>query len=232
MLVGHYAASYALKAVDREANLGLLFLAVQLLDILSAILVLFGIERWQIVPGITQASSLDLYIPYTHGFLTSLFWAALVYIGVRLWARKKAVNGKLLALVFGIAVWSHWWFDLIVHRPDLPLFDDKYKVGLGLWFNAPATYIVEGALLLAGFWLYMRGTKGEGFIGRYGMAVFVVLLLVVNYANVFGPPPPSSQIVAISAELFYFVAAAIALWIDKRRSPIQAFRDEPRAAAT
>lgn len=217
MFIGHYAASYALKAVEPRANLGVLFLAVQLLDILSAFFVLLGIERWDIVPGITAASPLRLYIPYTHGFLTSLFWSAVVYLATRLWLRSKGAPTGALPLVLGVAVWSHWWFDLIVHRRDLPLFGTSYPVGLGLWFNAPATYLTEAALLLVGLLMYMRVTAGAGFLGRFGMPIFCVLLLIVNAGNIFGPPPPSPAMTAIAAEVSYFALAGIAYWLDKKR---------------
>jgi len=44
MFVGHYAASLALKSVNKNASLGILFLAVQFVDILFFPLVLLGIE--------------------------------------------------------------------------------------------------------------------------------------------------------------------------------------------
>ena len=49
MFVGHYAASLALKRVDKNASLGMLFLAVQFVDILFFPFVLMGIEHFNIV---------------------------------------------------------------------------------------------------------------------------------------------------------------------------------------
>jgi hypothetical protein len=34
--------------------------------------------------------------------------------------------------VIGVAVFSHWVLDFIVHRPDLPIYDDAAKVGLAI----------------------------------------------------------------------------------------------------
>jgi hypothetical protein len=45
MFVGHYAASLALKSVDKKASLGLLFLGVQFVDLLFFLFVLLEIER-------------------------------------------------------------------------------------------------------------------------------------------------------------------------------------------
>jgi hypothetical protein len=66
VFTGHYSASFAGKAVDRTIPLWVLFVAVQLLDFVWAILVLLGIEKVRIVPGFMAASALDLYyMPYT-----------------------------------------------------------------------------------------------------------------------------------------------------------------------
>lgn len=95
MFVGHYAASLALKATDRRVPTLPLFLGVQVLDIASAALVLAGIEHWRVVPGITAASPLELDVPYTHGFLTSLSWAVLCAAAV-IDGRRDLGGGRVL----------------------------------------------------------------------------------------------------------------------------------------
>lgn len=119
-----------------------------------------------------------------------------------------------------LAVFSHWVLDLLVHTPDLPLWSDtSLKLGLGLWNNAIATYVLEAALLLGALWLYLRSTSSTTKGGKYGMTVFVVILLLVNIVNVFGPLQSQSKIaLAVSALAAYFLFAAIAFWLDKKRS--------------
>ena len=56
MYVGHYAASLALKRFEKRASLGVLFLAVQLVDIIFFPLVLLGVERLNIVRPLEQRS--------------------------------------------------------------------------------------------------------------------------------------------------------------------------------
>lgn len=136
MFVGHYAASLALKSVEKNASLGLLFLAVQFVDILFFPFVLLGIECMNII----------------------------------------------------------------------------------LWNNAVATYGLEALLLVGGLWLYLRATKGETMIGRYGMIGYVVVLLLVNGFNIFGPLLDDSvAAVAIPGLVFYFLFAGIAYWLDGKR---------------
>ena len=123
-------------------------------------------------------------------------------------------------MVMAIAVVSHWFLDLIVHTPDLPLLGDKsLKLGFGLWNNDVATYCLEAFLLIVGLWLYLKSTKSQNIFGRYGMIVYVILLLLVNAFNIFGPLTDDSIVVgAITALVFYFLFAGIAFWLDGKRN--------------
>jgi len=126
MFVGHYGLSFAAKRGDAEVPLWVLFLAVQLLDVAWAPLVLIGIEKLRIVPGITASNPLDLYyMPYTHSLVAAALWSAAAAALYGLVARQ---SGGRAALVVGVAVFSHWVLDFLVHRPDLPLYDDSSKV--------------------------------------------------------------------------------------------------------
>ncbi len=217
MFVGHYAASLALKKFEKRASLGILFLAVQFVDILFFPFVLLGIERVNIVQNFTQSTHFELeYMPYTHSLLASILWAGAAYAHFR----RVIVKKKSVALVVALAVFSHWLFDLIVHTPDLPLWSDtSLKLGLGLWNNAIATFALEGALLLSALWLYLRSTSATTAVGKCGMSVFVILLILVNVVNIFGPPMGDSKLgLAISALTFYFLFAAVAFWLNTKRS--------------
>lgn len=65
-------------------------------------------------------------------------WALFLAVQVLdvLWAPFILLGIEKVRLVIGLAVFSHWVLDFIVHRPDLPLYGNSAKVGLGLW-NAP-----------------------------------------------------------------------------------------------
>src|SRR5215467_1901583 len=77
MFIGHYGVSFAGKKPAPRLSLGVLFLAVQLLDILFALFVLLGIEKLRIVHGYTAYNPYDLYsMPYSHSLLGALLWSA------------------------------------------------------------------------------------------------------------------------------------------------------------
>ena len=217
MFVGHYAVSLALKKFEKRISLGILFLAVQFVDILFFPFVMLGIERVNIVPNFTQSTHFELeYMPYTHSLLASALWAGAAYALFRWVIVKK----NSVALVVALAVFSHWLLDLIVHTPDLPLWSDASpKLGFGPWNSAIATFALEGALLLSALWLYLRSTSATTAVGKYGMAVFVIVLLLVNDGNIFGPLMGDSKLAfALLALTAYFLFAAAAFWLDTRRS--------------
>ena len=216
MFVGHYGVSFAAKKADDSIPLWVLFLAVQLLDVVWAPLVLLGVEKVRIVPGITATNPLDLYyMPYTHSLVAAVAWSAAAAIAYRLWTglSRRAGQGSRGAVLVGLAVFSHWVLDFVVHRPDLPLYDDTAKVGLGLWNRPLTAFGLEAALVLLGLRLYLAGRPERG----VGLAVFSLLMLGVQAMVFFGPPPASGSQIAAMALASYLVFALVAWWLADRR---------------
>jgi hypothetical protein len=218
MFIGHYGVSLAAKRVDARLPLGWLFVAVQLPDILWAVLFLLGVEKARIIPAQTAVKAVDLYyIPYSHSLLASLVWAGAIYALFRyLPSRAAGLQKKgTVAIAMALAVISHFVLDVIV-EVNLPLYDDAAKIGLGLANNALAAYIVEGLILVAGLILYLKSTAPKNLTGRYGMIVFVIVMLAFNLA-MFGPPPTDLQFVAVSSLGSFAVMAGVAFWLDRQR---------------
>ncbi len=117
----------------------------------------------------------------------------------------------------GFAVFSHWLLDLIVHRPDLAIYDDTLKVGFGLWNYRGIEFVLEIGILLIGTVLYL---KRNGAIARkIGIIIFVAALVLIQTSNTFLRRPPSSdRAFAITALVFYTVFAIIAFVLEKRRA--------------
>jgi membrane-bound metal-dependent hydrolase YbcI (DUF457 family) len=218
MFIGHYGASFGAKAHSPSIPLWLLFLAVQFVDILWSLFVLLGIEKVRIVPGITATNPFDLYyMPYTHSLDGALFWSIAAALAYRFF---RPTHRWLAATVVGAAVFSHWILDLIVHRPDLALYDDSHKVGLGLWnYPAPA-FLLEIALLVGGLAWYLHATVAKDSVGRYGMAIFCAVATAMQAYVFFGPPPVSDTAFALTALGLYFSFAVVIWWLEGKRAPL------------
>ena len=109
MFVGHYGVSCAAKRWAPSLPLWLLFVAVQFLDVLWAPLVLLGIEKVRIVPGITRSNPLDLYyMPYSHGLPSAVLLSLLIGGVVAL-----VLPGNRFVIVAAVALtaFSHWLGD-------------------------------------------------------------------------------------------------------------------------
>ena len=105
MFVGHYGVSFAIKRRDPAVPLWVLFIAVQWLDVMWAPLVLLGIEKVRIVPGITATNPLDLfYMPFTHSLVAAILWSIGAFILYRIAVRGAAATSAGLV---AIAVFSH-----------------------------------------------------------------------------------------------------------------------------
>ena len=211
MFVGHYGISFAAKKDEPAIPLWVLFIAVQLLDVLWAPFVLLGIEKVRIVPGITASNPLDLYyMPYTHSLLAAIAWSLVAFLVYR---AVRPVPSRAAAIV-GLAVFSHWVLDFLVHRPDLPLYDNTAKVGLGLW-NLPAVALgLEALLLFGAMWLYLRHRAR-----RTAMLAFGVVMLAIQAYVFFGPPPTSDKAAAATALIAYAVFAVVIRALERRAVP-------------
>jgi len=217
VFVGHFAVGFAAKRVAPRLSLPLLFAAVTFLDILWPLLVVLGVEHARIVPGITEASPLDLYdYPWSHSLVTSLGWSAL--FAAPLLAKRRVRE----ALVVAGCVFSHFVLDWVTHRPDLPLApgsDERF--GLGLWNSIAQSVAVEALLWALGIYVYVRATRATGRWGTIGLGAFVLVLTASWLSGVFGPPPPGIQMVAVSALVFIPITLAWAWAIDRARPALQ-----------
>ena len=218
MFVGHYGPSYVIKAAQPAIPLWLLFIAVQLVDVAWSMLIMLGIEKARIVPGITASNPFDLYyMPYTHSFVAAILWSVAagglcnVLFGLRKWSA---------AVWIGAAVFSHWILDWVVHRPDLPLYDDTVKVGLGIWNYPMIALILEALLLFGGMFIYMRRTTAVNALGRIGPPGFGILMIAIQTYIFFGPPPASSDELAVTAIASYLVFAVVIWWLDRQRRDV------------
>jgi hypothetical protein len=211
MLIGHYGPSFAARRADPSLRLWVFVLSAHLIDIAWTTFIIVGIEDMRIVPGYTRTNPLDLYYqPYSHGLPAAVGWAVAAAVVCRL------VTGRLRsAALVGATVLSHWLLDLLVHRADLPLWDDQAKVGLGLWNYPLLTLVIEGTLAFGGIALVLARSASRRSRLRRGLPIVGVIVFGLQVGLLFSPPPPSPAALATMLLGFYVAMTATAAWLDR-----------------
>jgi hypothetical protein len=194
-----------------------LFIAVQFLDYIWATLVLLGVEKLRVIKGFTAGSMLDSYFhPYSHSLIAAIFWsvvAALVYKSVC--SRHGCLYRKYAALIVGVAVFSHWLLDLIVHPRDLAIYDNTWKVGFGLWNYRDPEFALEIALLAAGIVLYLMRNVMPA-IRKVAVIAFGIALVVVQIGDTYVPRTPlTDKATAMGVWIFYTLFVVVAFVVEK-----------------
>ena len=213
MFIGHHAVAFAGKNAAPRTSLGTLIAAASLLDLIWPVLVIAGVERFEVRPGITAFSPFDFtYYPWSHSLVMSMVWSILfgaVYFAV--------TNYQRGAVIIGIAAFSHWVLDFISHRADMPLWFGGPRVGLGLWNSVPGTIAVESSMYIAGIWIYLRTTKARDRLGVV-LTWFLIIFLAVAYVASMKPPGPGMSPVMIAwGALSVWLIVALAWWADRHR---------------
>jgi hypothetical protein len=212
LFLGHFGVAFAAKKASPKTSLGTLVFAAQFADLLWPLLLLAGIEKVTIVPGLLPASPFDFTsYPISHSLVAQLGWGALlslVYFAVKRDGKSSVLVGALIP--------THWVLDFIAHRPDMPIYPGGAKFGLGMWQSIPLTISVEYVLFAAGIALYLSATRSKDTTGRWAFWSLVGLLGLLYPASMFGPPPPSVQVLALSA-LAIWLTVPWAAWADRHR---------------
>lgn len=210
MFMGHYSAAFVAKRIAPALPLPVWFLACQVIDIFWGSLVLLGIEKMRVVPNFTASNGLDLYfMPYTHSLSSAVLWSLSAALLFWLCAPNMAQRTRI-AIVIGMAVASHWLLDLLVHIPDLPLWFNSFKVGLGWWNYRTFALLLELVLLWGAVWLCLP-VAGERRKAYLWLAVAMSALQVYSLMR----QPGEANQVALQLLASYLALTGAAWWISR-----------------
>lgn len=213
MLIGHYGPAFIIKAIDKKVPLWMLFIAVQVPDIIWGTFILLGIEKANI--NTMQASNpLELYyMPYSHGLISTIIYSFLL-VGILFlfpWFRKR----KEIPWWLGAAVFSHWLLDFLSHRPDLPVFGDSMKIGLGLWNYPTIAVIVEVGIFIIGAIWYAISVHGFKSKAAWLFWAFVIISVVSSSVRGDVMAITSPYQVANAALIFYIISVLLIYYVEK-----------------
>lgn len=204
MFIGHFAPAMIATRHKDAPSLPVLFIGAQLVDWAFFGLLLTGVEKMRVTPGISVMNPMDLYhMPYTHSLLGSAVFAAL-FGGLLSLVSKNRTAGIIAALV----VISHWFLDLLVHVPDLTLAGSPPELGLGLWNHPAIEMPLELALTFGSLWLYAKVAKP----GVAPLAALAGILLLLQAVNWFGPVEPEITTGTSLLAFFAYGIATLAAW--------------------
>lgn len=226
MFIGHYGP--AVWDTQRGHTKPLLtlwqgFVAVQAMDFTTGLLITFGLEGTHMVDGVPL-----FHIPWSHSLLSAVVIAMLA--GFLFRALKPSI-GKKGFWVVALLAFSHWPLDVLVHRPDLPLFPGgNYLMGFSLWDYAWPSFAAEALLLGGALAWWLKVTKGPHWTTLATLFLFGVMCALhytvitsVTLQTQAGSFDPSSQPQGPAAGISMLFALAlfaglIAL-IERKRVP-------------
>jgi hypothetical protein len=224
MFIGHFGVGFGLKRMAPRVSLALLIMATVWADILWTVFLLLGWEHARISAGSTRWTPLELYdYPCSHSLLFMGLWATALAVVYRAY---RADLAGTIAIWIGVV--SHWMLDWLTHRPDMPLYPNGPKHGLGLWNSITGTIIVESTLFAAGVGLYVWSTKPRDRVGRFAFWAYVGLLLLLYIGDRFSAPPESIREVAITGLVATIVLVVWPWWFDRHRDPVAAAHGRSR----
>ena len=218
MFIGHYAPAFIAATRPRAPQLGVLFVAAQLIDYGFFAFLVIGVEHLRLVPGATAMNPMDLYsMPYTHSLVGAVAWS--LAFAALLWGITRRQEAAILG---GAVAFSHWLIDLLVHGADLTLWGTAPKFGLGLWNYPLIEMPLELFFAFGGLAWYLRRTSAMTTVGRAAPWLLGLAMLALQAFNWFGPqphsiidPPPAST--GPLGLFAYTVLAVIAWWMAKNR---------------
>jgi membrane-bound metal-dependent hydrolase YbcI (DUF457 family) len=214
LFIGHWAPAFLAATNPKAPKLGTLFAAGQLVDLAFFSFVIVDVEHMRLRPGISVMNPMDLYdMPYTHSLAAAAVWALVFGLAILVWQRSRSA-----AIFGGLVVLSHWFLDLLVHVPDLTLWGQPPKLGLGLWSFPAIAIPLELGLTFGAAYIFFRKTKPVSKSSGLAMALLMLGLMIIQAVNWFGPPPSGDPSRTAPMVLgIYLAMILLALWVGGTR---------------
>jgi len=220
VLAGHIGVGLAISRAERRLNVGVFISAALLLDVLLWLFVLLGWESVVIPAEFAVIRQPKYVFPYSHGLLAGVLWSimggAIVFFS---WHSRLPGKRLRAATLIGLAVFSHWLLDALVHIPELPLAGAlSPRVGLGLWQHMTVALVVEALLVFIGLGLFLPGAVLRPF-SKFALVVLSLVILMLSIAGMtVAPPAPSATSMAWSSLITLVAVCLLGFWFGRART--------------
>jgi len=183
MIAGHFGFAALVKSREKSTPLSILMLASVWLDMVFVPLFLAGIETIQPVSGHSGYGAAIIHADYTHSLVGMLVLSAiLAALCWPFWGLRSAV-------VVGLVAASHWAFDLIVHRADLPILPGNLgnfpSLGFGLWRFPIVAAVIEASLVLLGAGFYSGAARSASIQAKRGSTLATAVGVLIAGCGLF-----------------------------------------------
>jgi len=146
-----------------------------------------GLEQAYVPADFSRLHYLRFSFPYSHGLLASFLWSAAALLAKYFWRNH---NGTKIGTIIGLAVFSHFTLDLIVHDRELPATGrESAKLGFGLWNHMAAACALKMMLVVVALALDFP-VASKGFKGRAGVSILMVVLSALTVVAMTTSTPP------------------------------------------
>ena len=207
MFAGHVGAALIVKRAAPGVGLGKLVAGALLLDTLLGAFVLAGLESVRVPEDFARLHFLRFDFPVSHGLLAAISWS---FVALAIVRKKWGIEA---GNAVGLAVFSHWPLDAMVHEPELPLALGSPMVGLSLWHFLPLAIALEAALVAGGLVAYWPVARGR----RTGVAIAACATVMLTATQLFATELPSLRVEALSWLLVAPLFGALFGWLDQER---------------
>lgn len=183
MFAGHFGVAAVVKSKKPKVPLWALMVSTQLIDIIFIPLSILGIETMQPVGGGGYGGNI-IHANYSHSLVGTLIISILLgFLAAKPW-------GKNGGIAIGFTIFSHWLIDLVVHRPDLPVFPGNVGnfplLGFGVWEFKIISIFLEAVLIILGIMLYTKAIvpkskerkKVSSILGSSALGLIMIALLI------------------------------------------------------
>lgn len=195
-------------------------LAAQLPDILFFL----NFATWGLEYSYLDKSLVGLISPYhleaeySHSLLGGILLGCIMMaIFIISTPRNSDIYKSKYAFVLFLACVSHWFLDLIVHRPDLAIIPLRgIHVGFGLWDRSRLfNLVLEYAVFLPGLYLFLKNNRPtEKFNLR--IFVFVTITAIAQFLFLFESTREISYIDASGILMFLLFVCLGSTLIDSK----------------
>lgn len=178
MIAGHIGAAAGAKRWAPNVPFWALLVASFLIDLITFTLIAFGIEKIEEIPGTGGGyGNYQYQVDWSHSFFGTLILCLVVLIvAARFWGARNA-------FILSCVVFSHWFLDSIVHRPDMPIAPGNAgnlpRVGLGMWDFPVFTLVLELLIVLGGAYLWYSMPEKRRNVTKFAAAAAVIGTIVL-----------------------------------------------------